>query len=798
MKRVARVAVAALLAAWAGSVSATEPPDHVEREVVGWTGTSGELVVRTTARGERPVDGVSKDYYFQLTEMRDPADGRRLRRYRYGEPSGVAHPHYEAAESQEAAETFLDDVGLREAEVRWTSPEGKRALATHRHARLEPVQHERRGRQFVCVIESRLALLSPVDNRVFVLETWTERSEPASRREDVGCPRVATRAHWHPDGTHWALVRRVTIGGAAAPPEIHAGAVETPSAVRTETLSPSFRPLESYVARLGSPFLREGDAAMRRGDYEAAASAFERAVDQPARRQMDSASEETNDASEATSPDAGGGRAAADASSTTRDAGASANRGDTTSTAGSLDAGVPRSGEPDAGPSRSRDTGGSTAPDVKTSPRDAGSGDSDSPPADATTPSSPRDVADDETEGTDARVEGTTDATSSRIDTTPEPPSEAEIQRTRQRALFGLAMVRARLGDVDEAADALERAEDLSEPNYWTHAWRAAVFVLLDVEAADRHLARARELADDFDDYRRIGELFQMVDANTAHTLLVEALQAEGSDPSSETYRRAYTILVDGLIASTLFDEAETLLDKVGSPSPRMQFQRLLLSMERTGPDVFEERDVVDRTARALFDHPGVCTGYLLHGRALAEVGRLAEARPLLHVARVCDPERPEIHYYLAAVEMRIGDRQKAIDHFETFRRAAAERIGDDLRAERRAWARRHLERLRHDGVVLSTVACEPARLGALECGGVLENHSESMAESIDIRIRRISSGDENTSEVVAETTMSELAAGESQPFSLQFSGESIQHLRIEAGRDDEERSINRMPAVFE
>ncbi len=737
MKRAVCIAIAAVFAGWGGSLAAAESPDHVEREVLGWVEGENELAVRMTGRGERFLEGGSKDYYFQLTEVWGARRAERLRRYQHDESSGVAHPLYREARSEREGETFLDEAGWQEAHEGWTSPENERALALYRTSTLDEVPHNRRGTQFACIVESELVLLSPPDERAFVLETWRTGGDPASRRKDASCPQISTDAYWHPQGSHWALIRRVVDDGVQRhPPQLYAGSVDSPSASRSAELVPSFRPLERYTDAFESPDLREGWRAMRRRKYEAAVEAFRQSTEFPARRSSSSeptaSSEASADSSPASSPDLG------DASPSPPDAGSS-------------DDSAPSSAN------RSAADAGSSATSPDTSP-------SSSPPAPAGA-----------------------------------GPSESEIQRTERRALFGLAWSRARLEKTEAATETLERAGDIGETTAWSRARRAAVFEILEVEAAERRLDEARELADNHDDYRRMGELFRAVDVSIANDLLVESLQAEGAEPQSEVYRRAYTLLIKGLIDAKLFDEAQTLLDKVATPTPRMQLQHLRLTMERTETDTFDERNIVDRTAEVLFEHAGVCAGYLLHGRALAQVGRWAEARAMLQAARVCDPARLGIEYDLGAVEMRIGEREQAIEHLEMFLRDAPAREGDQLRGERRRRARRHLERLRHGGVRLSTVRCTSTQFGALECGGALTNASEERAETIEVRmLKQPGDKEEGEAQELASTTVGSLPPGETTTFVLEFSETALERLRIEAGRDDEERAINRMPAVFE
>ncbi|MFB6263985.1 MAG: hypothetical protein ABEL76_10235, partial [Bradymonadaceae bacterium] len=87
----------------------TEAFDQVRREVEGWTSGGEELVVSFVGRGERIVDGRSRDFYVELREIRDASTGQLVRHFRRGEPGGVSHPVYERAAPADEGRAYVEE-----------------------------------------------------------------------------------------------------------------------------------------------------------------------------------------------------------------------------------------------------------------------------------------------------------------------------------------------------------------------------------------------------------------------------------------------------------------------------------------------------------------------------------------------------------------------------------------------------------------------------------------------------------------------------------------------------------------
>ena len=371
----------------------------------------------------------------------------------------------------------------------------------------------------------------------------------------------------------------------------------------------------------------------------------------------------------------------------------------------------------------------------------------------------------------------------------------AQVEAT---AAFGLARLYARRGDAGEARDVMGKARDLTGESFWADAQTAAIHRRLEEKVEfEQRLYDARQAARKPAHLVRIAELFRYVDIGVANELLVEVLKQRGDGSGGTDYRYAYGLLVEGLIDAGLYEEADVLFEKLDELPPRMQLQKLRASVERTGPDVFSKQQAREETSAFLFEHPAACLGYLLDGRILAQRGELNRARRQFRAASVCNPELPDAHFYLGATALRTGNWEAADENLRRYLQLAVERFSDAIRSERRALARSYLKRLDHRGAVLAAVECESGNFGNLRCRGVVENTIEEAITGVATYAVQASAG-AGPMTTVARSKLGEVPAGESRTFVLRLRDADLEGLRIEVGRDAEERKLNRTPAVFE
>ena len=627
--------------------------DNVERKLLGWTDDGEKLVVRMARQGERMVNKRSKDFYFRLTEIRNAETGERVDTYRYEEASGASHPEFENAKSQKKGAEFLEKQGLVEGEERWHSPDGRMTLTTYSRSFLEKTEKTRRGTQWVCKLEQRLVLIDEPESRTYVLESWTERGDRSKIEEEAPCPETALSAYWHPESSHWAVIRQVSLSGAkTGPPTVYADSTKSFEDYGKAVNLRPHQPLAKWVEQLKPKGLVEGYRALHRGEFEEAKDKFQ-------------------------------------------------------ALAGS--------------------------------------------------------DGDDEAKGP---------------------------------ALFGLARAHARLEEERESRKRLGRALELGGETPWAYGQAAAVYRLLDDQSEfERNRDAARKKAESRSEFVRIAELFRYVDLGVANDFLLAALKTKGGDSESAAYDYAYGLLVEGLIDASLYEKADILFEKLESLTPRMKVQKLRSEMERTDPDVGDERGMETETAELLFEHPGVCLGYLLYGRSLAHQGRLGEAQRQFRAVNQCDPALPDAYFYLGAIELRTGDWSSAESALASYLRLALERRQDGIRPERRALAERYLKRIQHEGAVLTTVKCETGPFGKLRCRGVVENTSDEELEGVGARAVQPVVGEQAA---LTTTVIGTIPPGESRSFVLRPPKTDLAKTSITAGRDDEERELNRTPAIFD
>lgn len=238
---------------------------QAERTILGWHPDSNELFVRLSSRGERMVSGTAQPFFFATTEVYGP-EGKLLKRYKAGLAVGPSHPVYFAAQPatellgrvnpQEtrrdqsglsqwveriipAETTGLENVTLDEPRRSWRSPTGEHLLTFHGYVDYEPWEHPFRGTQYKCLHHQRAVLLDSLQKTAHLVAQWEDAGEPAARREDAPCPRSQISVDWHPDATHWALIRTVINPSTALqPPDLLTGRVGAPGPNAVDTTSP--------------------------------------------------------------------------------------------------------------------------------------------------------------------------------------------------------------------------------------------------------------------------------------------------------------------------------------------------------------------------------------------------------------------------------------------------------------------------------------------------------------------------------------------------------------------------------
>lgn len=198
---IAAATLSALLA-----VPASAAAQKSEREILGWTSTGQEIVVRLTEQGERMVDGVSKNYYFQLTEIWSARDAALVQRYRHGEASGSPPAEFESAKSAELGGKYLATAGLSEATLDYQSPDDAHRLETFSSERTDSPEDGR----YLCSRRYRLVLLSQKTSNVYTLVDDRAKGEVVRRPDEAMCPPHSVEPAWSPNGRRWAAF--LTVG----------------------------------------------------------------------------------------------------------------------------------------------------------------------------------------------------------------------------------------------------------------------------------------------------------------------------------------------------------------------------------------------------------------------------------------------------------------------------------------------------------------------------------------------------------------------------------------------------------
>ncbi len=239
----------------------------VERNVLGWTSTGEEVVVRLVQRGERMVDGVSKDYYFEATEIWSARDAKLIQRYKHGEAVGSPPSIWDSAKDAESARKYLENVGLLEASAGASSPSGDHRIVPVSIRSVEPG-----GSGFECRVRHRLALFDRPNTRVWTVLDERQSAPAQTRRDESNCPTFEVQTYWHPGGKRWASL----LTREDDEPKMSVGSIDELDAFPHADFAPE-RPL---IAELDSD-LAAGWQALSDGSLDDARKAFA-AHDSPA------------------------------------------------------------------------------------------------------------------------------------------------------------------------------------------------------------------------------------------------------------------------------------------------------------------------------------------------------------------------------------------------------------------------------------------------------------------------------------------------------------------------------------
>lgn len=257
MDRAQSIAICCLLAGAVLLTSSGASAQITERQVLGWT-AANDVVVHVVERGERMVDGVSKDYWVEATEVYGAAGTSTV--YRHGEPVGPAPPwHANALPSPPGGEQLRTD--LRRDIHSPANPTGTHRFAWYTRARIDKPD----DRTFVCRLRIRVVVLAATTRRVHSVLDIESVGEPSRRQDEAFCPPLNVDPHWSADGrVGFALVK---IGG-----EVHSAFVKL--AEIDDLLWAGFTPSEPLAATLATATEAAAWRVLSAGDIDEADRQF--------------------------------------------------------------------------------------------------------------------------------------------------------------------------------------------------------------------------------------------------------------------------------------------------------------------------------------------------------------------------------------------------------------------------------------------------------------------------------------------------------------------------------------------
>lgn len=380
----------------------------------------------------------------------------------------------------------------------------------------------------------------------------------------------------------------------------------------------------------------------------------------------------------------------------------------------------------------------------------------------------------------------------------PTPPVVARSPEGRRSGWQALAT-----GDLDEAATAFaESPQHLALVAAWTEKSRVATRAadkafrssdktpLAKVLRAAAHLVadstkqapgwidEAVQGAGSYEELMHFAAIFSLVDPAIANQLAVHAL----SHPSAEgkPLPDVWAFLAHGLIDVGEYSKAEEALDKVESSTPRLHVERARLHLDRQNSD--RARQVINDL---LFSNPGRCESYLLAARWHGQQGSNAAARDFFDTAVHCDEHLAEAQFYAADYARLAGDLTGASTGFAQFLATTLPRRSDPILALRRTAAKRWVERLRHEGIVLADASCQ--RTGdAFLCRGTVFNTTDAPIENVAIEVQAKHGSNRDKLPSVAPATAT--------PFGVRLEAKSLEDALVTVGRDKKERDLNAIP----
>lgn len=200
--------VALMLGALASSASAQTLNQSME--ILGWTSTGSELVVRTTVDAEGMSDkGDPLNWRYSLLEVYNARTGSLITRYRAGEPSGARQKAWDEAKPIEEGLRFSERMGIVPSVKSPVAPGGGRvltALHTQQEAPMEKLEAQCLGCS-LCTSNLQMYWVEREKREVYTLPLLQRTGQPYPPDQgDKDCPALSTEVHWSPNGERAVVV----------------------------------------------------------------------------------------------------------------------------------------------------------------------------------------------------------------------------------------------------------------------------------------------------------------------------------------------------------------------------------------------------------------------------------------------------------------------------------------------------------------------------------------------------------------------------------------------------------------